>query len=77
MAFKDSLAKTHHPSRPTGCRICALIADLPEPDSTDLAAAAKRGSGVALKSIVEALDMEGYPNMFNPLRHHLYNCANS
>jgi hypothetical protein len=76
MAFKDSLAQMNHPSRPNGCRVCALIGDLPEPDSSDLAAAARRYSGVPLKSVVEALTLEGYPDMHNAMRHHRYICPN-
>jgi len=77
MAFKDSLEAVTAREKSTRCRVCTLISEMPEPDATALAHAARRGSGVALKDVVDALAEEGHPDMFNPMRHHRYSCPNA
>lgn len=77
MAFKDALQQATQ-IKTSRCRICAIISDLPEPDAGDLAAASRQGSGVKLKDVVAALEIEGFgDDLFNAARHHRYSCPNA
>ena len=77
MAFKDTLDAIPASGKSHTCRICQLIAELPEPDSSHLKAAAMRHSGVSLPRLVEALMAEGHGNLTHSAKHHRYICGNS
>lgn len=77
MALKDALDSIPIRGRAAKCRICALIAELPEDEGAYLADAARKGSGVSLPRLAEGLKLEGHGRLADSIRHHRYVCGNA
>lgn len=74
MALKDALTEIDgRPGRRRTCRICTLIAELPEDEGAALAATCRDGNA-GPKAITDILTDEGYPGLFHAVKHHLYVC---
>jgi hypothetical protein len=74
MALKDSLDAIPTTGRSHTCRICQLIDEWPEGESTALLEVSRQGSGSSLRKIALALEMEGHPGLFHSLKSHRYVC---
>jgi hypothetical protein len=74
MAFKDSLDAIPTSGRSHACRICQLIDEWPDGEADALALAARQGSGLSLRKVAAALEMEGHPGLFHSVKSHRYVC---
>ena len=74
MAFKDSLDAIPTSGRTHTCRICQIIDEWPESEADALAVACRQGSGLSLRKIAAALEMEGHPGLYHSLKSHRYVC---
>lgn len=79
MALKDTLEQylDHHSGRARTCRICHLIDTLPPDEGQALDAATQPSRNVGPKPIADALAKEGFGDLYQSVRHHIYVCQAS